>query len=156
MEKMLRQKLPECGFGPVDPRHRRIMQAVKGKGNRTTEARLRAALVQARLRGWTSNARTVRGQPDFFFRAESVAIFVDGCFWHGCPRCGHVPKKNSAFWEAKITRNTERDAQTTVELRTHGILVLRFWEHQLTDNLGACIERVKAALRGRGSPGDEA
>lgn len=153
MEKMLRQKLPKRGFGSVEPRHRRIMQGVKGKGNRTTEARLRGALVRARLRGWTANARTIKGHPDFFFKGESVAIFVDGCFWHGCPRCGHVPKKNSAFWEAKISRNRERDAQTTAELRRDGILVVRFWEHQLRDSLEACIEKVKAALESRGTTG---
>lgn len=71
------------------------------------------------------------GKPDFFFPSEKLAVFVDGCFWHGCPTCGHVPKSNSAFWRAKIQRNRERDESATEKLEAIGIKVIRFWEHEL-------------------------
>ncbi len=149
MERILRERLPGGGFNLVTPAHRRIMQGVKGKGNRTTESRLRAALVVAGIRGWTLNARQITGCPDVFFQEKSVAIFVDGCFWHGCPACGHVPKKNAAFWEAKISRNRERDIQTTERLREQGVVVLRFWEHELRESLQRCVGQVTQLLGAR-------
>jgi DNA mismatch endonuclease (patch repair protein) len=147
MEKCLREKLPRGAFYRVKPEHRRIMQRVKGKGCKTTERRLRAALVRAGIRGWKLNVRGVTGCPDFYFPRQKVAVFVDGCFWHGCPECGHVPKRNSAFWRTKMARNSERDADTTAALEIKGIAVLRFWEHQLRDSLQRCIREIIKLLR---------
>jgi len=72
------------------------------------------------------------GRPDFVFPARRLAVFVDGCFWHGCPRHGTMPKGNRSFWRAKITRNRERDREVGAELRRLGWKVLRVWEHELT------------------------
>ena len=71
------------------------------------------------------------GKPDFTFRRERVAVFVDGCFWHGCPRHGTMPAGNRAFWQAKLARNAERDRAVTRALRKAGWKVLRIWEHDL-------------------------
>src|ERR1035438_7375864 len=71
------------------------MRAIRSRGNRSTEVRLRGAVVRRGIRGWTLHPKEVFGVPDFFFKNCRVAIFVDGCFWHGCPRCGHVPKTNA-------------------------------------------------------------
>lgn len=75
------------------------------------------------------------GKPDFFFAAQRLAVFVDGCFWHGCPRCGHVPKTNSSFWALKIGRNVARDKAVVVALRKTGIKAVRVWEHELHDSV---------------------
>src|SRR5262245_22186249 len=101
------------------------MGSVRGKGNKTTERRLRSALVRAGVSGWTMHPSDVKGSPDFFFSASRLAVFVDGCFWHGCPECGHFPSVNASFWRAKIERNQQRDRNTTDLLGAAGITVLR-------------------------------
>jgi DNA mismatch endonuclease (patch repair protein) len=73
----------------------------------------------------------LRVRPDFVFRARRVAVFVDGCFWHGCPRHYRRPGSRRAFWDAKIARNQERDREVTRALRRAGWTVLRVWEHEL-------------------------
>jgi DNA mismatch endonuclease Vsr len=118
------------------------MGAVKGKGNKTTERRLRSALARAGVSGWRLHPPDIFGRPDFFFSAEQLAVFVDGCFWHGCTRCSHAFKTNSAFWNAKISRNRERDAQTAAKLAASGVRVLRLWEHELMEDLPGCIGKV--------------
>jgi len=121
------------------------MRAVRGSGNRTTEQRFRFALVGAGLRGWTTRNRNVLGTPDFLFPKAKLAVFVDGCFWHGCPDCGHVPKTRRPYWSAKIKRNRQRDRETTQRLRASGFRVIRFWEHDLSC-LDRCLEQLLIAL----------
>ena len=133
----------------VSPQRSRAMGAIKGKGNKTTERRLRFGIVRAGIRGWRLHARWIVGNPDFFFAHHAVAVFVDGCFWHGCQKCGHVPRTNNAFWSVKIERNRVRDAETTVNLAARGITVLRFWEHELQTDMPGCLGRLREALRTR-------
>lgn len=128
------------------------MSAVKSKGNKTTERRLRSALVSAGIAGWRMHPPDVPGRPDFFFADSSLAVFVDGCFWHGCPECGHYPKTNASFWKAKIDRNRERDEQKTNELREAGCNVIRVWEHELQQDLPGCIKRIDLALNAELQP----
>jgi DNA mismatch endonuclease (patch repair protein) len=142
MEKILREKLPGGKFKNVSSQHRKIMQSVRGRGNLTTEARLRGGLVKAGVKGWRIHNKQLKGAPDFYFHKEKIAIFVDGCFWHGCPICGHVPKKNLSFWKLKITRNKVRDNATNKFLRNHGAAVIRFWEHELANSLSRCVGKV--------------
>lgn len=71
-----------------------------------------------------------RSRADVLFPSAQVAVFVDGCFWHGCPVHGTSPKTNRAWWKAKIVANRRRDARTSRLLRKAGWIVLRFWEHQ--------------------------
>lgn len=101
------------------------------------------ALVRARITGWTLHASELPGRPDFYFPAKRVAVFVDGCFWHGCPRCGHVPKTNDGFWQLKIKRNRQRDAKVRARLRRRGVRVVRFWEHELRDRLPICVAGLR-------------
>jgi DNA mismatch endonuclease (patch repair protein) len=84
--------------------------------------------------------------PDFFFARRRVAVFVDGCFWHGCPRCGHIPKTNSAYWGAKIARNRTRDARISRALRAQGYSVLRIWECDLRSRPERCVRRIQRML----------
>ncbi|MEO5959073.1 MAG: DNA mismatch repair protein Vsr [Opitutaceae bacterium] len=72
------------------------------------------------------------GKPDFVFPTAKLAIFVDGCFWHGCPRHGTSPKANAGFWLAKLTGSKARDRRVNRLLRTKGWNVLRIWEHALS------------------------
>ncbi|MGD0351505.1 MAG: very short patch repair endonuclease [Verrucomicrobiota bacterium] len=118
------------------------MAAVKGRGNKTTERKLRFALVGAGICGWEIAPKDVLGHPDFYFRRDRIAIFVDGCFWHGCPRCGHIPRNNRRFWQAKIQRNRLRDRRTAAELKRTGVRVLRLWEHELCLNTNRCMYRI--------------
>ncbi len=107
------------------------MAAVRSRDNKTTERRLRSALVRAGISGWKLRPPGVLGSPDIGFPKRRLAIFVDGCFWHGCPRCGHYPTTNRPFWRAKVERNRWRDRRNTRNLRAAGWRVLRVWEHLL-------------------------
>ena len=72
---------------------------------------------------------------DIAFPRRRVAVFVDGCFWHGCPTHGTDPTSNSAWWAKKILTNQQRDADTTIHLQTLGWTVVRFWEHEDPDTV---------------------
>jgi DNA mismatch endonuclease (patch repair protein) len=114
----------------------------------TCEASLRAALRAFGLR-YRKNCRaeaTFRRHADVVFARERVAVFVDGCFWHGCPRHHRVPKANQAWWAAKIERNRTRDADTSARLRDYGWRVIRVWEH--ADMMAAAL-RVARAVEAR-------
>ena len=145
METWLKKHLPNGKFD-VTPERSRAMAAVRGRGNKTTELRLRMALVKSGIHGWVCNEASLPGKPDFYFAEQKLAIFVDGCFWHGCPRCGHVPKTNNSFWAAKLDRNRRRHQKVARALRTNGIHVIRFWEHQLRENLDRCVARIGMKL----------
>ncbi len=79
-----------------------------------------------------TNNRRRRVRPDFVFPKLKLAVFVDGCFWHGCPKHATWPKTRAAFWRKKIARNKERDRQVNYALRKRGWTVVRVWEHELT------------------------
>lgn len=136
MERALRRKLPGGEFRNVSSQTSKTMSAIGGKNNKTTEGRFRMALVSAGIAGWVLHSEDVLGKPDIYFPVEQVAVFIDGCFWHGCPSCGHIPKTNRPFWKAKIARNQQRDQSTTRQLRSKGISVIRIWEHEMKEDQG--------------------
>lgn len=107
-----------------------LMSRIRGKGNKSTELRLVAVFRAARMTGWRRHASLV-GRPDFVFPEIKLAVFVDGCFWHGCPIHFKRPKSNKEFWTKKIERNKARDRKIARELRMLGWRVLRIWEHSL-------------------------
>lgn len=146
MERELRDKLINGRFEGTTPERSRIMRAIKGRHNRTTERRFQLALVRARVAGWLLRPKGVFGNPDFWFPAHRIAVFVDGCFWHGCPACQRVPKSNPAFWTNKFQRNANKDRMITDTLRADGVTVLRFWEHELRDDLARCLGLLQGAL----------
>ena len=131
----------------VSPRVRsRTMAAVKSTGNRSTERVLRARLVRGGLRGWRLHAKDVAGCPDFVFDATRLAVFVDGCFWHGCPSCHRPPSSNQEYWTKKVERNTTRDRRNTRLLRKDGWRVLRVWEHELKIDAAKVVRRIEALV----------
>jgi DNA mismatch endonuclease (patch repair protein) len=107
-----------------------VMAAIRSSGNRATELRLIAILRDHGITGWRRH-QAVPGKPDFVFRRERLAVFVDGCFWHGCPRHLRLPHSHRSYWKSKIDRNIERDRETARHLRNSGWRVLRVWEHAL-------------------------
>ena len=88
------------------------------------------AAKQSEETGWRRQL-PLPGRPDFAFPKAKVAVFTDGCFWHGCPRCYTRPKSNRKFWDTKVIRNRERDREVSRGLRRKGWRVVRIWEHAL-------------------------
>lgn len=122
------------------------MSRVRSRGNHATELRLIALFREQRITGWR-RGMPLLGRPDFIFRAAKVAVFVDGCFWHGCPRHARTPKSRVKFWTAKLVRNAQRDREVSRILRASGWTVLRIWECALTRSQAArTIARVARAL----------
>src|SRR5215475_328950 len=107
------------------------MSKVRSRGNRSTEVRLRMALVRSGIKGWVLHPSDVVGVPDFWFPTKAIAVFVDGCFWHGCKDCLRMPKQNRKYWQAKIARNIARGGEVNLALSRNGVQVLRIWEHDV-------------------------
>lgn len=128
----------------IDPATRsRNMARIRSRGNYTTEKRLRAYLMRSRISGWELHCTDLAGSPDFVFTGRRLVVFVDGCFWHGCPKCGHVPRSNTKYWSNKLERNQDRDKRITAELRASGWTVLRLWEHEIKSSPDQAIRRIK-------------
>jgi DNA mismatch endonuclease (patch repair protein) len=123
-----------------------MMAAVKGKGNRSTEWKIRSRLISAGISGWSLQRKSLVGTPDFIFSDQKVAIFLDGCFWHGCKSCKNIPSSNHQFWLQKIEKNRRRDQFVNRKLRRLGWKVIRFWEHSIKKNPNGCIEKIKASI----------
>jgi DNA mismatch endonuclease Vsr len=104
---------------------------------------LRKMLWERGMRGYRIHSR-LPGKPDVAFGRKKIAVFVDGCFWHGCPRCGdgRPPKTNVRYWTPKLLKNRERDLRQTKELRAQGWKVIRLWEHDVLKNPKVCVRRV--------------
>ena len=121
------------------------------RGNRKRDTRPEVALRQAvhalglRYRVACRPLETERWTADLVFTRARVAVFVDGCFWHGCPEHFSAPRTNGEYWSPKIARNRERDAITNAALREAGWTVLRIWEHE---DVARAARRVAAAVRG--------
>ena len=122
-----------------------VMSRIRGKGNEKTEVRLARLLRKAGIRGWRRHL-PIPGRPDFSFRKMKVAVFVDGCFWHGCPKCFRLPKQNREFWRAKIEGNRRRDRSVNGRLRRLGWKVVRIWECRLR-GLNNHLQSIERALK---------
>lgn len=107
-----------------------VMSHIRGSGNKDTELAMVNMLRRERIHGWRRHT-PVFGRPDFVFRQTRVAVFVDGCFWHGCPRHFKLPANNRAFWLRKFAANKARDRKVNRTLKRMGWHVVRIWEHEL-------------------------
>ena len=110
---------------------RKNMSHIRSRGNRSTERQLRSALVGAGISGFRLHAKTLPGKPDFAFYDRKLAVFVDGCFWHGCPNCYVRPKSSQSYWDAKLAVNKARDNKINAQLAAMGWDCIRIWEHAL-------------------------
>ncbi|MDO8527765.1 MAG: very short patch repair endonuclease [Deltaproteobacteria bacterium] len=121
----------------------RMMSGIRGRGNKSTELKVASIFRRNGINGWRRHA-DIFGKPDFSFSRHKLAVFVDGCFWHGCPRCSTMPKQNRNFWQKKIGSNMERDRKVGRQLKINGWRVVRFWECIL-DNERVILNRLKRA-----------
>ena len=132
-------------FSPTE--RSRLMARIRSHGNQRTELALIRVLRAHHLKGWRRH-RPVFGRPDFVFPQRRVAVFVDGCFWHACPRHATQPQHNAEFWRRKLAVNRARDRLVNRTLRRAGWRVVRFWEHDLTRRgERRIVARLQAALR---------
>lgn len=122
------------------------MARIKSGGNLATEERLVQTFRTFKISGWRRNSKMF-GKPDFVFHKAKLAVFVDGCFWHGCPAHGEIPATNRAFWKSKLERNRKRDLLVARTLRRNGWKVLRLWQHDLKKPK-KIAQRVVILLRG--------
>ncbi|MES2524200.1 MAG: very short patch repair endonuclease [Gemmatimonadota bacterium] len=129
---------------PPTPARSRNMSAIRGKGNKSTEMRMASLLRCERLNGWRRH-QPLPGRPDFAWRVQRTALFVDGCYWHGCPRCYKSPSKNVEFWRNKLLTNRRRDRRVSAQLRKLGWRVIRVWECRVGSP--ATLTRIRHALQ---------
>ncbi len=120
------------------------MSRIRGKDT-SPERLLRSALWRAGLR-FRLQSKTPHGRPDVVFSKAKVAVFIDGCFWHGCPEHYVRPRTRNDFWSAKLMENVGRDRRQTLQLEAEGWRVCRFWEHQVFESLPELVDTVRAAL----------
>lgn len=107
-----------------------IMRAVKSRGNKSTELALIDLFKKHSIKGWRRSAK-VFGHPDFYFPRLKIAVFADGCFWHGCKCKKNMPKTNSTYWQNKFRKNKIRDRIVTQHLKIRGYMVVRIRECQI-------------------------
>lgn len=136
----------------VDAKKRsEMMSKIRGTGNKSTELAFIAAMRKAGIKGWrrhiafrlelmlpgrrakTGEMKASVIRPDFVFREEKLVVFIDGCFWHRCPKHSSIPKQNADFWLQKLELNVARDIATTAAFKKKGWRVMRVWEHDLLE-----------------------
>src|ERR1039458_471716 len=133
-----------------------VMSRIRSRGNKATEVALAKLFRRHKITGWKrhfeirkaeSGKQKFRVRPDFVFRQMRLALFVDGCFWHGCPKHGTQPAGNRSFWKKKFARNIARDRLVNRTLRLAGWHVLRIWEHELAKrNEARLLRRISGRL----------
>jgi DNA mismatch endonuclease, patch repair protein len=122
----------------------RVMARIRSR-NTVPELMLRRGLHAAGARGWRCHAKHLPGKPDVVFTRWKIAVFVDGCFWHGHPDF-FTPGKSGAYWDAKIARTKQRDAEANAALSQSGWSVIRFWDFEVEQDLSGCVDRVLRLL----------
>ena len=124
----------------------KIMSKIRGK-NTKPEIALRKALFRQGYR-YSLNYRfkELNFKPDIVMVSRKTCIFIDGCFWHMCPKCYRPPKSNKKYWVPKIERNRERDRQQNRFLRKNGWKVIRIWEHEIKNNHKKTIDKISKII----------
>lgn len=116
------------------------------------ELLLRQLLITQGLNSFTAHPDNIPGHPDFYFPDRKAALFVDGCFWHGCKKCYQSPKTNQDFWASKIRTNILRDKKVNLELKKQGIKTLRIKEHDLKNNQDRVVKNLSHTIGDRKHP----
>ncbi len=122
-----------------------VMSRIRSKANKGTEIALARLLRSNSINGWRRHL-LLPGRPDFTFQKLKLIVFVDGCFWHGCPRCYRAPKSQVKYWSEKIVRNRSRDKRVNRQLKKSGWTVLRFWECELEKRPAECVRQLRKHL----------
>jgi len=124
-----------------------VMFRIRATGNQSTEETLSKLLQKEKLNGWRRHDKKVYGNPDFSWQKYKIAIFVDGCFWHGCPKCNLKPSQNKQFWKKKIQGNIKRDELVTKTLKSKGWKVIRIWKHDMEKRSQVVMHRIKRVFK---------
>jgi DNA mismatch endonuclease (patch repair protein) len=124
-----------------------VMSKIRGSDTRP-EILLRKALFRLGYR-FRANSSALPGRPDIVFVKRRIAVFVQGCFWHGCPIHYSAPEQNAEFWKRKLQMNRSRDERSFRALRASGWKVVLVWEHDVEKRLGPSVSRIARVL---GSP----
>jgi len=120
----------------------RIMSKIRSK-NTKPELILKELLKGTHLRQHPN----IEGNPDFGSKSKKIAIFIDGCFWHKCPKCYREPKTNKKYWLPKIERNVQRAREINKKLKKEGWTVLRFWEHDIMERSHKCLKKITLNIK---------
>lgn len=120
------------------------MRRVKSR-NTSLEMRVRSALHRRGLRFRLNYP--LPGRPDLVFVRARLALFIDSCFWHGCPQHLRMPESNKEYWQAKIVRNLRRDAEVAASYEHSEWRMARLWEHELKTNFEACMDAIEDMVR---------
>lgn len=120
-----------------------IMRRIKSKRNKSTELKLIQIFKEYGIKGWRRNY-PLQGKPDFVFPKLKIAIFADGCFWHGHDCRNTKPKTNAEYWKKKQERNRHNDRKVTDSLTEKGWTVIRIWECELKN--GSFKDKIKPLL----------
>lgn len=118
---------------------RKTMQAIKSQSH--LENTVSKALWKKGIR-FRKNVQSLCGTPDIVIQKYKVVIFIDSCFWHGCPIHGNRPKPNQEFWNKKLDRNIERDAEITQYYKDKNWNIMRVWEHDIKDDFENTIDEI--------------
>lgn len=140
--------MPKLGPTP-EASSEAVSRSMRGNRGRNTgpELELRRLLREAGYPGYRLHWKRAPGRPDIAYPGRKVAIFVNGCFWHRCPRCQLAePKAHSEFWKRKFDLNQERDARKTRELEEAGWTVVTVWECELREDTGGVVDRLTGVL----------
>lgn len=122
----------------------KIMASIKGK-NTKPEIIIRKLLWAQGIRYRIHNKKII-GTPDISIKKKRTAVFLDGCFWHGCSKCYKVPKTNRKFWKDKLEYNKQRRRKVRHELKKEGWRVLEFWEHQIISQPTTATQKIARYL----------
>lgn len=123
-----------------------VMKAVKSRNTKTTELRIISIFKELHIIGWRRTYPLI-GKPDFVFPKKKIAVFVDGCFWHGHDCRNVTPKENSEFWDRKRDYNKKHDADVTNNLTKKGWKVIRIWECELKNkNREKLMDKIKELM----------
>jgi DNA mismatch endonuclease (patch repair protein) len=122
-----------------------VMRRIRGANTRPE--RVLGAALWSRGHRYRLRSRNVAGRPDLTFSKCRLAVFVDGCFWHGCPDHYVRPRSREDFWAAKLRENVQRDLRQTRELADAGWTVVRVWEHEVFTHLAVTVRMIERAMR---------
>lgn len=132
-----------------EPKSENVSKAMSANKSKHTspEMALRKALWSAEIKGYRNNYMKVPGKPDIAFPRWKIAIFVNGCFWHRCPKCNYsLPKNNADFWKDKFSKNVARDHKKTEALISLGWKVLTVWECELKKDINKIVTTIENTM----------
>lgn len=124
---------------------RRAMSAIRAKRTKL-EDRVTKALWRRGLR-FRRNVSGLFGKPDIAIQKRKCVVFIDSCFWHGCPQHGNMPSTNTEYWRPKLARNIARDNEVTNYYLNNRWKILRVWEHEVKDDFEAVVNRLYTFLK---------